>query len=215
MKYTFQTVECEPDPLKGMLAGAIGGLAGSLAMNIFHVAVDKMQEMQEERRQERDWTSLAEDTADEFWTEESFPTEHQYGEEQDESNAPPPLSRDNAGEPATVKAAEAVTEKVTGHGLSYRARQLANPIVHYSFGTSLGMLYGMGAEYMPALYMAGGAPFGAAVMLATEETTVPALQLTRPPKHHSKIMHLYSLISHIIFGVTTEAVRRQVRRMLE
>jgi hypothetical protein len=47
------------------------------------------------------------------------------------------------GEPATVQAAERVTEITTGRHLSAEQKKTAEPLVHYGFGTAVGAIYGL------------------------------------------------------------------------
>src|SRR4051812_20464130 len=44
------------------------------------------------------------------------------------------------GEPATVKAAEKVSETTTGHELTAEQKKTAEPVVHYGFGTLVGAI---------------------------------------------------------------------------
>ncbi len=216
--------ECEPDVMKGMFAGLVGGIAGSVAMNLFHMAVETFQQRQEESERQ-EWKTLGQPPSTShiqmsshpaaeggYWPEEGMSDHPDYQDQP--TSAPPPLSRDQAGDSATVRTAEAISEKIAGHHLTWREKEIAEPIVHYSFGSLLGMTYGMGTEFMPYLSFGEGAVFGAAVMVATEEVASPLLKLSRPPQQHAKSAHLYSLFSHLIYGLVCETVRKAVRRML-
>lgn len=55
----------------------------------------------------------------------------------------------DGGEPATVEAAEALSETVFGHALTEREKKVAGPGVHYALGTSAGALYGALSETAP------------------------------------------------------------------
>src|SRR5437667_12022606 len=47
------------------------------------------------------------------------------------------------GDDATVKTAKAISETLFSHELTDDEKKWAGPAVHYTFGTVLGMLYGM------------------------------------------------------------------------
>lgn len=117
-------------------------------------------------------------------------------------------------EPATVQAAEAVSEGLLGHDLTERGQQWAGPAMHYGFGSSVGAVYGALAEAEPRAAVGAGLPFGAAVWLLADEAAVPALGLSGPPWEHPPSTHAYALASHLVYGLTTEAVRRLVRHLL-
>jgi uncharacterized membrane protein YagU involved in acid resistance len=67
------------------------------------------------------------------------------------------------------------------------------------------------AELVPDVTAGSGMPFGAAVWLAADDITVPAVGLTKWPTEYPLSTHVYALTSHLVYGLTTEAVRRAVR----
>jgi putative membrane protein len=73
----------------------------------------------------------------------------------------------------------------------------------------------MAAEAFPASAAAGGTLFGATLWLVADETVVPALGLSAPPSEYPLRTHVQALASHLVYGVTTDAVRRTVRRVLQ
>ncbi len=117
-------------------------------------------------------------------------------------------------DPATTKAAAFVSETIFHHPLKGRERELAGQAAHYGFGTTVGLAYGVAAEYWPKATAGKGASFGAALMLAADEIAVPALHLSAPPTRLPASTHLYALAAHLVYGVTCEMTRRQVRRGL-
>ncbi len=119
------------------------------------------------------------------------------------------------GEPSTVKAAEAISNRVFHHNLDPEQKKIAGPAVHYTFGLASGLLYGAISEAAPATGMAGGALFGASLWLVADEAMVPALGLSRPPTEYPASTHVYAFASHIVFGVTLEGARRAIRSMLD
>jgi putative membrane protein len=114
----------------------------------------------------------------------------------------------------TVKAASAISEGIFGHKLSQGEKKLAGPAVHYALGTGVGGLYGAAAEVMPEVTTGAGLPFGVAFWLVVDETAVPVLGLSKPPTEYPASTHVYALASHLVYGLTAEIVRRNLRKVL-
>lgn len=117
-------------------------------------------------------------------------------------------------EPATVKAANAISEKITGHELPPDYKPLAGEAVHYGMGAASAAAYGVLAEVAPIVTIGDGAGFGAGVWLLADELAVPAAGLSKSPKEFPLTTHIYALASHLVYGWITETVRRAVRRAL-
>ena len=114
-------------------------------------------------------------------------------------------------EPATIKAAEMVAQKLFGHHLKNEEKGLAGNAVHYATGGTSGAVYGIAAEFAPQVTGGAGLPFGTAVWLAIDEGAVPLLGLSKGPTEYPVSTHVYALASHFVYGLTTEVVRRAVR----
>lgn len=128
---------------------------------------------------------------------------------------PERMQEQDDSEPATVKAADALWRLVAGREVKNEHKEAAGQVVHYGFGTSMGMLYGVAAEYSPAVTAGQGSAFGTALMIGADEITVPLAGLGDPPHKTPLSTHLNALIAHIVFGVTCEQVRRFVRHSLD
>ncbi|MCA1594417.1 MAG: DUF1440 domain-containing protein [Acidobacteria bacterium] len=81
-------------------------------------------------------------------------------------------------------------------------------------GATSGALYGALAEAIPEVKAGVGVPFGAAVWLIADEGIVPAAGLSKSPTEYPLSIHAYAFASHLVFGLTTELVRRIVRDAL-
>lgn len=167
---------------KGLLAGAAGGLAGTIAMTQFQKA----------------WRKTSE--------------KRRFGDLLREEN-PQRAEASEQKEDATMKAAGKLA-RVAGRELSREERGKASPWVHYGFGTAMGALYGMAMETSPRGVRAQRIPFfgsifGSALFLGADEMAVPAMGLGEAAKSPSS--HLYGWASHMVYGLTAEFVRRQVR----
>ena len=115
-------------------------------------------------------------------------------------------------ENATVKAARAISEGVFGRELKENEKEFAGNAVHYAFGSTTGAFYGAMAEVTPEVTVGAGVPFGAAFWLAADETVVPLLGLAKGPTAYPVSTHAYALASHLVYGLTTELVRRAIRK---
>ena len=118
------------------------------------------------------------------------------------------------GDPATVKAAQLITEKVAGRNLPASYKPLAGEAVHYGMGATSAAVYGVLAEVAPIVTVANGAGFGTGVWLLADELAVPAAGLSKSPSEIPLTTHVYALASHLVYGWITETVRQAIRRAL-
>ncbi len=176
------------DVLKGAVAGMIGGLVGSWVMNQFQAAVTKASEAAERRGR---------------------PQDPQEGKEREARRV-----EGTEQEPATVKTAQAISRGLFGHELSENEKKVAEPVVHYAYGTLTGAAYGAAAEAWPATRIGMGSGYGAAVWVLADEVAVPLLKLSRPPTEYPISTHAMSLAAHLVYGITTEVVRRGLRTII-
>jgi hypothetical protein len=184
------------DPVKGMIAGAAGGLVASWVMNQFQALLSRM----------------------------IYGVERPHGAQSLQHGLPrhgvarglQERGRDSEADNAAVRTAVVVSERLFGLELAEREeKEIAGAVVHYAFGVATGGLYGAMADLKPATTAGAGLPFGVAVWLIADEIIVPALGLSEPPTKISLSTHAYSIASHLVYGLTTEVVRREVRRALD
>ena len=170
----------------GACAGAIAGVAGALAMNQFQ----RLAARAGQGREAADAT---------------------VGLPRTGRGPQPAQAIGNASDDATAKVANAALSTV-GYRLSDpRARQVAGEFVHLAFGAINGALYGLAAELDRRVTAAAGMPFGAAVWAVADEGVVPALGLSRGPREASAGLLAFGVLSHCVYGVTTELVRKSLR----
>ncbi len=117
-------------------------------------------------------------------------------------------------EPATVQAAQSVARAATGHELAPPEKKKAGQAMHYGFGAASGMLYGVLSEYRREARAGRGAGFGAGLWAVADEIAVPALKLSKPPLQEDASSHIFGLASHLVYGMTADAVSRGVRALL-
>ena len=179
---------------KGVVAGMAGGLAASFVMNQFQAAWSKLMENEERSHGAQ---SLQQGSPD-----------HGIGRELAERGV------DDPDDNAAVRTGNALSEFVFDHHLTKSEKEKAGAAAHYAMGVASGAIYGAAAEVMPWTTVAAGLPFGAAVWVIADEAVVPALGLSREPTEYPASIHVYSFASHLVYGLTTELVRRAVRRTL-
>jgi putative membrane protein len=170
-----------PNPWLGAAAGAIGGAAGSWAIVRFNHALGRTENGQRPQQHRR------------------------------HSASPNDTDATISDEPATIQVASAVAEAVTDVPLDEREKQIGGSLVHYAFGAAVGAAYGAAAEYRQGATALAGLPFGTGVWIAADELGLPLLGLARKPTDYPAVRHLAAFASHLVFGLATEAVRRQLR----
>jgi putative membrane protein len=122
---------------------------------------------------------------------------------------------DEQNEDATMKAAGRIAA-LLGRQLSFEQKKRLGPVVHYSFGTLQGGLYGAALDrFAIEGGLLHGAAFGATLFVMADEVAVPALGLAGNPADSPLSSHIYALASHLVYGVTTEVARRRLRAALE
>lgn len=174
----------ERDWLRGVAAGVIGGLAASWVMNVFIAEAGP------------GLTHAVQSEAQNRKDEQATPSTE------------PKID-------ATMKTADAVVHLVTGgQHLSVAEMQKDGPVVHYAFGALMGALYGVLAESSEVVTTGFGTGFGAALFIGADVVAVPMLNLSGAATDGPVGALATPLAAHLVYGATTELVRRMVRRML-
>lgn len=145
------------------------------------------------------------------WTMNQFQAGMQKLSDSNGNGQQPPQK----GGDATEKAASAISETVAHRKLTRDEKKVAGPVVHYVFGSTIGALYGAAAEFSPMTAKGWGVPFGAAVFVGADEIGVPLAGLSKLPNQTPASTHASALAAHLVYGATTDGVRRIVRAMLK
>ena len=125
------------------------------------------------------------------------------------------LSSLSDGEDATMKAADLIaSETHGGQHLTHEERAKEGPIVHYSFGALMGGLYGGLAEYSPLVRSGFGTVFATGLFVGGDLIAVPTLHLSKPLSAYPASSYAGPFTAHLVYGATTELVRRIIRRIL-
>ncbi len=181
-------MENEKHLMRGVLAGIVGGLVASWVMNKFIAGPGvKLQHAVQSC---------------------------------EENNREEPQAREQkqSGEPkidATMKTADAIVNTATGgRHLSLEEKQKAGPVVHYAFGALMGGLYGGLAEYSTFARSGFGTTFGGILFTGADLVAVPALHLSGAPTDSPVGSYAAPFAAHLLYGATTELVRRAIRFIL-
>lgn len=182
----LEIVRKRPCAWKGLLAGVTGGLAATVVMTQFQGAWSQVSNALEKKKN---------------------------GQQSDDQEG-----EDQQGEDATMKAAGKLA-KAAGHELSRAEKKKAGPFIHYGFGAAMGAVYGLAHEFAPRGLKSVppvlvGSGYGTALFVGADEVAVPALGLSQPAGEAPLTAHLYGWASHLVYGVTLEMVRKNVRRKL-
>ena len=125
------------------------------------------------------------------------------------------LKQESDGEDSTMKMADKIVETVTGgQHLTHEQREIGGPIVHYSMGAISGAIYGGLAEYCDAAKAGFGTTFGAVLFTTADLFGVPAMGVGKWPDQYPVSSLANPLGAHLVYGFTTELVRRIVREIL-
>ena len=194
--------EREGNLWKGLVAGLAAGLVASWTMNQFQAA----------------WTRVAAGFEKPHGAQSMQPSEgpnpdELSGSDQALAQSQSPAEKEDQDD-ATVKTAKAISEGIFGHELTESEKKPAGAVVHYAFGTVTGGMYGAMAEMAPQVTTGAGVPFGAVFWLTADEMAVPLLGLAKGPAEYPVSTHVYSLASHLVYGLTTELSRRAIRQVL-
>ncbi len=138
----------------------------------------------------------------------------QQAAQSEEENRQQEASKDEPREDATMKAADAMAYAATGEHLSREEKEKGGPLVHYAFGALTGALYGGLAEYSPAVTSGFGTSFGGMLFSTADLLAVPALKLAPSPANQPASAQASPFAAHIVYGATTEFVRRVLRALL-
>jgi len=171
---------------KGIVAGAAGGLVAAWAMEQFQqrfsqVAGDRADENQRSSGRPEAWDARSQDQ----------------------------VSGQTAS--ATEKAADAAAGGMALAPLDPFTRASTAQALHYAFGIGVGAVYGALAESDSGVTRLGGIAFGLGVWAAADEISTTLFGLAPSPGNRPPLAHTYSVLSHVVYGLTTEGVRRSTR----
>lgn len=189
-----RSVQDDSDVLKGLAAGIVGGVLASVVMNQYQA----------------------------LWSRLTGSEERSHGAQSMQQGLPEQgigrklqaEGQDEADDDAPERLANAISVGIFKHEMTEHEKDVGGTVLHYAMGITSGALYGTAAEFVPEVKAGAGLPFGAFIWLAVDEGVMPASGLSKAAADYPLSIHAYALSSHLVFGLTTELVRRVVRDAL-
>ncbi|MDQ3749002.1 MAG: DUF1440 domain-containing protein [Acidobacteriota bacterium] len=194
MKNKQTNANRDGDVLKGLAAGIVGGLVASVAMNQFQKLLSKLTNSE---KRSHGAQSLQQGSP-----------QSGIGRELEKRG------KDEPEDDAAGRLANAISIGVSGRELTKKEKEVGGTALHYAYGISMGAAYGAAAEFSSEVTVGAGIPFGTLIWIGADEGVVPLLGLSKSPTEYPLSVHAYALASHLVYGLTTEAVRRTVRNIL-
>lgn len=115
------------------------------------------------------------------------------------------------GEPEPTDVA---VDKAGGSQLAPTGKKVASEGLHWGFGALAGAAYGVMAEMYPQVTARNGITFGMTLMAFAHEGALPALGLGAEPKNQQPREQRSEMVTHVVYGVVAETVRKLVRKTL-
>jgi putative membrane protein len=107
-----------------------------------------------------------------------------------------------------------LAEQVAGHPLPADQQQAAMQSIHWGFGAAAGAIYGALVEFEPSFGAWRGAAFGLTLNKLTHESILPRMGLSPPKEAQPTQERISEWVTHAVYGIFTDSVRRVVRRNL-
>ncbi len=178
-----------PSVLRGIITGATAGITATLIMDQFFKLTSASQKAIEKHMK------LAQGESPWEIAHERVQHEQQAAQQEDSTEI---VARKLA--------------KATGKTLDKEQKKTAGRAIHYTFGTLMGIVYGVSAELIPAATTGAGTAFGTLLYLGADEIAVPAFQLS--PADAPAADRLQHWAAHVVYGGSLELVRSLVRRLV-
>lgn len=180
----------EPSVARGIVTGLIAGISATLIMDQFFKLAGSSQKAIEKHQKLAEGKSLHQ-------IDQELQRKEQQAAEQEDST-------------------EIVARKIAetaGKSLDKDEKKTAGQVVHYAFGTLMGVVYCVTAEILPEASAGGGAGFGTLLFLGADEVAVPALRLAPKPSETAPFDHLQHWAAHVVYGGSLELIRSLIRRL--
>jgi putative membrane protein len=125
----------------------------------------------------------------------------------------PPRTADREPPPGIL--VEKLVRALGGRELSKARKDRVSLAVHWTFSTVTSALYGASVERAEKPRLRNGIGFGVAVWAGFHEIALPLLGGTPPLRDLPVAEQANEFVSHVVFGVTVEAVRASVIRLID
>jgi len=115
---------------------------------------------------------------------------------------------------AQIKIVDDLSTKITGSPISVDNEELAEQLVNFPIGASVGAAYGFGKKDDEEMNIKDGIILGGSTWVSIHETSLPMMGLEPKPSDIPMRMQFNELFAHVLFGITTEVVRSTVLQRL-
>lgn len=109
-------------------------------------------------------------------------------------------------------ALDAISIGVTGEPMPEGTKSIAEPALHFLFGAGAGAVYTLLERKLPLIRAGSGVFFGFVFWLLLHEIALPLMGLSPTPAQMTLWEQGNELVTHIVFGVVLESVRRAFMR---
>lgn len=116
---------------------------------------------------------------------------------------------------AQIKVMDQLSTKLTGAPIKLENEGIVEQLVNIPLGATVGAVYGYGKRDDTEVNILDGAILGGTTWATTHETRLPLLGLDKGPNKIPLKTQAHELIAHLIFGITTEAIRGLVNEKLK
>ena len=107
-----------------------------------------------------------------------------------------------------------LANRIADRPLTEEEEEVSVQAMHWGFGALAGGVYGALVEVAPSVRKRLGANFGLALFGLTHVSALPMMGLTEKPGDQPAREHASEVVTHVLYGVTTELVRRGCRKLL-
>ncbi len=182
------------DVIKGLAAGIIGGLAASVVMNQFQKILSRRL--------------LGEESSHGAQSLQQGAPHHGAGRMLEEQG------KEESNDDSAERLAQTISVGLFDRELNEREKDIGGTALHYAYGISMGAVYGAAAEISDKVTIGAGMPYGAFIWLGADEGVVPLLGLSKSSGEYPFSINASAFSSHIVYGLTTELVRKAARKLL-
>jgi hypothetical protein len=178
---------------RGLVLGAAGGAAGTMAMGLYFKALPALAAGEDQPGDD----STAQENGSHAFDDISLVGKHYQD-----------------GEGSTVAVGRLAYQTVVGRAPeAQETKTVLSEAVHWSFGTSMGALYGMLRDRAGWPDLGGGLAFGAGVWLFASELLLPLLGLAPGPTATPAQRHAKEFGAHLVYGAVVAAVTQALQRL--
>lgn len=103
-------------------------------------------------------------------------------------------------DPSTVKLANKVSCLTLNHPVPEDKKSTAGNMVHYGFGTSMGIFFSLLQSGKSSHLFLRGISYGGLVWMVADNILVPLMGLSKIPTKYPLKTHAYALGAHLIYG---------------